>query len=46
MFYLDKYSGVNSQHHKQTYQGRLYDGYPEVLVVVSWDVAEDWTKLM
>ncbi|KAK0160526.1 hypothetical protein PV328_007928 [Microctonus aethiopoides] len=33
-------------HHKKTYQGRLYDGYPEVLVVVSWDVAKDWTKLI
>ncbi|KAK0078029.1 hypothetical protein PV326_009642, partial [Microctonus aethiopoides] len=38
--------GANFQHHKKTYQGRLYDGYPEVLVIVPWDVAKDWAKLI
>ncbi|KAK0174505.1 hypothetical protein PV327_010267 [Microctonus hyperodae] len=39
-------AGVNYQFYKKTYQGRLYDGYPEVLVIISWDVAKDWTKFI
>ncbi|KAK0171426.1 hypothetical protein PV327_011332 [Microctonus hyperodae] len=42
----NNYAGVNYQHYKQTYQGRLYDGYPEVLVVVSWDVAKHLTNFI
>ncbi|KAK0174501.1 hypothetical protein PV327_010263 [Microctonus hyperodae] len=42
----DKYVNLHCQSYKLTYQGRLYDGYPEILVVVSWDVAQDWTKLI
>ncbi|KAK0072371.1 hypothetical protein PV325_011455, partial [Microctonus aethiopoides] len=34
----------NHRCYEKTYQSRLYDGYPEVLVIVSWDVAKDWTK--
>ncbi|KAK0073691.1 hypothetical protein PV325_009360, partial [Microctonus aethiopoides] len=32
------------RYYEKTYQSRLYDGYPEVLVIVSWDVAKHLTK--
>ncbi|KAK0072109.1 hypothetical protein PV326_000445, partial [Microctonus aethiopoides] len=37
-------SSKNHRCYEKTYQSRLYDGYPEVLVIVSWDVAKHLTK--
>ncbi|KAK0072030.1 hypothetical protein PV326_000538, partial [Microctonus aethiopoides] len=41
----DKHAAsMNYQFYEKTDQGRLYDGYPEVLVIVSWDLANYLTK--
>ncbi|KAK0160206.1 hypothetical protein PV328_007634 [Microctonus aethiopoides] len=33
--------GINDQKYLKTYGDRVYDGYPEMLVIVSWELARD-----
>ncbi|KAK0156851.1 hypothetical protein PV328_012213, partial [Microctonus aethiopoides] len=36
-------SGVNKDNKRlRTYGKRIFDGYPEILVVVDWRTAQDW----
>ncbi|KAK0177288.1 hypothetical protein PV328_001356 [Microctonus aethiopoides] len=40
-------SGLNNENSRlRTYKDRIFDGYPEILVVVDWSTAQDWDSNM
>ncbi|KAK0086200.1 hypothetical protein PV326_005641 [Microctonus aethiopoides] len=38
-------NGVNDKNNDfRTFENRIFDGYPEILVVVDWNTVQDWTN--